>query len=158
MRFIPLVSLRSYVLPFNSLIFDILRRCKCHSLSAQPVPTLLPEIKSALCANRQVAHNSVIISASVPTSQPPIDNISHALDKSCPTASPLRTLIPRLMRRNLLPIAMLCDALVVEELDVDILAGTPSMTYNDILVRPSRRQISIRGSPLTQACLISIDH
>ena len=50
------------------------------------------------------------------------------------------------------------DALVVEELDVDILAGTPFMTYNDILVRPSRRQISIRGSPLTQACLISINH
>ena len=38
------------------------------------------------------------------------------------------------------------DAFVVEELDVDILAGTPFMALNDISVRPSLQQISIQGS------------
>ena len=41
------------------------------------------------------------------------------------------------------------DALVVEELDVDILAGTPFMAINDISVRPSRHQISIQDSHVT---------
>ena len=37
------------------------------------------------------------------------------------------------------------EALVVEDLDVDILAGTPFMTSNDITVRPARREIIIAG-------------
>ena len=37
-------------------------------------------------------------------------------------------------------------ALVVEELDVDILTGTPFMALNDISVKPSLQQISIQGS------------
>ncbi len=41
------------------------------------------------------------------------------------------------------------DALVVEELDVDILAGTPFMPINDISFRPSRHQISIQDSHVT---------
>ncbi len=41
------------------------------------------------------------------------------------------------------------DALVVEELDVDVLAGTPFMAINDISVRPSRHQISIQDSHVT---------
>ncbi len=41
------------------------------------------------------------------------------------------------------------DALVVEEFDVGILAGTPFMTINDISVRPSRHQISIQDSHVT---------
>ena len=38
------------------------------------------------------------------------------------------------------------EALVVEDLDVDILAGTPFMTLNDIAVRPARQEIIIAGS------------
>ncbi len=41
------------------------------------------------------------------------------------------------------------DALVVKELDVDILAGTPFMAINNISVRPSRHQISIQDSHVT---------
>lgn len=37
------------------------------------------------------------------------------------------------------------EALVVENLDVDILAGTPFMTSNDIVVRPAKREITIAG-------------
>ena len=37
------------------------------------------------------------------------------------------------------------EALVVEDLDVDILAGTPFMTSNDITVRPAKREIIIAG-------------
>ena len=37
------------------------------------------------------------------------------------------------------------EALVVEDLDVDILAGTPFMTSNDIAVRPAKREIIIAG-------------
>ena len=33
------------------------------------------------------------------------------------------------------------EALVVEDLDVDILAGTPFMTINDIAIRPAQRQV-----------------
>lgn len=38
------------------------------------------------------------------------------------------------------------DALVVQQLDVDVLAGNPFMTKNDIGVRPAKRQIVINGS------------
>ena len=38
------------------------------------------------------------------------------------------------------------DALVVKDLDVDILAGTPFMTYNDIAVRPAKNEVIIAGS------------
>ena len=40
---------------------------------------------------------------------------------------------------------MVLSALVVDKLDVDILAGTPFMVYNDIAVRPARREIVIKG-------------
>ena len=38
------------------------------------------------------------------------------------------------------------EALVVSDMDVDVLAGIPFMTTNDISVRPSRHQIVIGGS------------
>ena len=38
------------------------------------------------------------------------------------------------------------DALLVDDLDVDVLAGTPFMITDDISVRPSRQQITIKGS------------
>ena len=38
------------------------------------------------------------------------------------------------------------DALVVNDLDVDILAGTPFMVTNDISIRPSKHQITIQDS------------
>ena len=38
------------------------------------------------------------------------------------------------------------EALVVEDLDVDILAGTPFMASNDIAVRPAKHEIIIAGS------------
>ena len=37
------------------------------------------------------------------------------------------------------------DALVVRELDVDILAGTPFMTQNDVAIRPAKKQIILKG-------------
>ena len=40
------------------------------------------------------------------------------------------------------------EALVVEDLDVDILAGTPFMTCNDIAVRPAKHEIIIAGSDI----------
>ena len=40
------------------------------------------------------------------------------------------------------------DALVVEDLDVDILAGTPFLTANDISVRPARHQVAIQNSDI----------
>ena len=40
------------------------------------------------------------------------------------------------------------DALVVRQLDVDILAGNPFMTRNDIGVRPAKRQIEIGGTEI----------
>ena len=40
------------------------------------------------------------------------------------------------------------DALVVRQLDVDILAGNPFMVHNDIGVRPAKRQIEIGGSEI----------
>ena len=36
-------------------------------------------------------------------------------------------------------------SLVVEDLDVDILAGMPFMTSNDVAVRPAKREIIIAG-------------
>ena len=42
------------------------------------------------------------------------------------------------------------EGLVVEDLDVDILAGTPFMSVNDIAVRPARRQVILGdGSTFT---------
>ena len=38
------------------------------------------------------------------------------------------------------------DALVVNDLDVDILAGTPFVVTNDISIRPSKHQITIQDS------------
>ena len=43
-------------------------------------------------------------------------------------------------------IELYLEALVVEELDVDILAGTHFMAYNDVAIRPARNEISIQGS------------
>ena len=40
------------------------------------------------------------------------------------------------------------EALVVEDLDVDILAGTPFVTCNDIAVRPTKHEIIIAGSDI----------
>ena len=40
------------------------------------------------------------------------------------------------------------DALVVHQLDVDILAGNPFMVCNDIGVRPTKRQIEIGGTEI----------
>ena len=40
------------------------------------------------------------------------------------------------------------EALVVDDLDVDILAGIPFMTVNDISVRPAKQQIMINESTL----------
>ena len=37
------------------------------------------------------------------------------------------------------------DALVVDSLDVDILAGTPFMITNDISLRPSKQEVTIQG-------------
>ena len=36
------------------------------------------------------------------------------------------------------------DALVVDDLDVDILAGTPFLIANDITVRPAKCQVHIQ--------------
>ncbi len=41
---------------------------------------------------------------------------------------------------------MSLDALVVEELDVDVLAGTPFMCINDVAMRPAKSSISIKNS------------
>ena len=40
------------------------------------------------------------------------------------------------------------DALVVEDLDVDILAGIPFLTANDISVHPARHQVTIQNSDI----------
>lgn len=41
---------------------------------------------------------------------------------------------------------MSLDALVVEELDVDVLAGTPFMYINDVAIRPAKSEISVKNS------------
>lgn len=41
---------------------------------------------------------------------------------------------------------LVLEALVVEDLDVDVLAGTPFMTINDIAVRPAQHEVIIAGS------------
>ena len=41
------------------------------------------------------------------------------------------------------------DALVVNDLDVDVLAGTPFMVTNDISIRPSKQQITSKGTDVT---------
>ena len=38
------------------------------------------------------------------------------------------------------------EGLVVENLDVEVLAGTPFMEVNDIAIRPARRIVLIRGT------------
>ena len=40
------------------------------------------------------------------------------------------------------------DALVVDDLDVDILAGTPFLITNDITVRPAKCQVRIQDSEI----------
>ena len=54
------------------------------------------------------------------------------------------------------------DALVVEDLDVDVLAGTPFMIANDISVRPAKREVLIQGSEVilynSQPSVISHAH
>ena len=40
------------------------------------------------------------------------------------------------------------DALVVKQLDVDVLAGNPFLTSNDIAIRPAKNQIVIQGSEI----------
>ena len=42
------------------------------------------------------------------------------------------------------------DALVVNQLDVDVLAGNPFLVCNDIAARPAKRQIIIGGSEIIQ--------
>ena len=42
------------------------------------------------------------------------------------------------------------DALVVEQLDVDVLAGNPFLALNDIATRPAKRHIVINGSEIIQ--------
>jgi hypothetical protein len=41
---------------------------------------------------------------------------------------------------------LLFEGLVVENLDVEILAGTPFMEYNDITIRPAKRQVILRDN------------
>lgn len=47
-----------------------------------------------------------------------------------------------ILSRNGIPLSL--DALIVTDLDVDILAGTPFMMMNDVSVRPARFEISIK--------------
>ena len=42
------------------------------------------------------------------------------------------------------------DALVVKQLDVDVLAGNPFFVSNDIATRPAKRQIVIKGTDIVQ--------
>ena len=42
------------------------------------------------------------------------------------------------------------DALVVRQLDVDILAGNPFLAKNDIAIRPTKREILIGGTDVVQ--------
>ena len=44
------------------------------------------------------------------------------------------------------------EALVVNDLDINILAGIPFMTANDISLRPSRQQILIGDSQVVYYC------
>ena len=41
------------------------------------------------------------------------------------------------------------DALVLSDLDVDVLVGTPFMATNDISIRPAMQQITIKGTSVT---------
>ena len=43
------------------------------------------------------------------------------------------------------------EALVVKELDVDVLAGIPFLVANDISIRPAQHQVSIQGAIVTYA-------
>ena len=55
------------------------------------------------------------------------------------------------------------DALVVDNLDVDVLAGTPFMITNDISLRPAKQQVTVQGNEISyygvsksSECTISI--
>ena len=48
---------------------------------------------------------------------------------------------------------LLLDALVVSDLDVDILAGIPFMTVNDVSLRPAKHQIIIQDD-----CVVTYGH
>ncbi len=41
------------------------------------------------------------------------------------------------------------DALVVDNLDVDVLAGTPFMVTNDISLRPAKQQVTVQGHEIS---------
>ena len=41
------------------------------------------------------------------------------------------------------------DALVVDNLDVDILAGTPFMITNDVSLRPAKQQVTVKGHEIS---------
>ncbi len=41
------------------------------------------------------------------------------------------------------------DALVVDNLDVDVLAGTPFMITNDIFLRPAKQQVTVQGHEIS---------
>ena len=41
------------------------------------------------------------------------------------------------------------DALVVDNLDVDVLAGTPFMITNDISLRPAKQQVTVQGHEIS---------
>ena len=43
-------------------------------------------------------------------------------------------------------IDMRLEALIASNMDVDILAGTPFMASNDIAVRPSNHEITLKGN------------
>ena len=47
-------------------------------------------------------------------------------------------------------------ALVVDNLDVDILAGTPFMITNDISLRPAKQQITIRGQEFVTMVVLTV--
>ena len=49
------------------------------------------------------------------------------------------------------------DALVVSDLDVDVLAGTHFMATNDISIRPAMQQITIKGTSVKYYCPKSSD-
>ena len=41
------------------------------------------------------------------------------------------------------------DALVVDNLDVDVLAGTPFMITNDVSLRPAKQQVTVKGHEIS---------
>ena len=53
---------------------------------------------------------------------------------------------------------LLLDALVVDNLDVEILAGIPFMVHNDIAIRPSRHELTIGDSDIVSYASHGTDH